>query len=251
MRLRRSWRSPAVLICLAALTAALAGPASAQEGTGTQVMASTIVDANVVNEQGEKIGEVDDLVIRRSGKVKKLTMEVGGFLDAFDKIVAVSFGDMQVTENGEVLVKATAEQLNQLPEYEYWEKGLRPEYYFRSRPYTGAPYYNPPRYTLRPEPVFPPDGPDQWAFSPARYLATVAMDRNVISRRGRSIARVQDLVIGADGEVQSLILSSFRFLGEDVSVKAPYRPLSFSAYGLVYDLTLDELEELPQVPYEE
>lgn len=55
--------------CLCLILAGTPSPAPAQEGTETRILASAIVDhdvVNVVNEEGEKIGEVDDLIIRRS-----------------------------------------------------------------------------------------------------------------------------------------------------------------------------------------
>jgi sporulation protein YlmC with PRC-barrel domain len=209
--------------------------------------AGSVVDGDVVNEHGEKIGEVDDLVLRRSGRVKKAALEVGGFLDVFDKIVAVSFAHVSRLETGNLLVKATKEQLDQKPAFRYLEEGLQPEYYYRSRPYAGPPHFTPRGYYYRPEPAYPPA--EQWAFSPARFLATAVMDRNVMNRQGRSVGMIEDLLI-QDGEVKAFVLSSHRVLGEGVHVTVPYRPLGFTAFGLVYDITRQELKERPRFTYD-
>lgn len=228
---------------------AFAGSSPAQEDPDdARWLASIVVDGDVVNEHGEKIGEVDDLVIRRSGKVKKAAVEVGGFLDVFDKVVAVSFSNVSRLETGSLLVKATAEQLDQKPAFRYLEEGLQPDYYYRSRPYAGPPYYSPRGYFFRPESAYPP--PEQWAFSPARYLATAVMDRNVMNPQGRSVGMIEDLLI-EDGEVNTLVLSSHRVLGEGVHVTVPYRPLGFTAFGLVYDIARQELKERPRYGYDE
>ena len=237
--------------CLCLILAGAPNPATAQEGTETRILASAIVDHDVVNEEGEKIGEVDDLVIRRSGKVKKVTLEVGGYLDVFDKRVALSFSYIQVLDNGDILVDATKKQLNQKPEFSYFEKNLRPEYYYRSRPLNRPPYYSPPGYSFQPEPSPPPGGKHQWTFSPSRYLATVIMDRNVINEQGRHVGTVEDLVIDEDEEVSELILSSDRILGEDQYVSVPFEPLGFSAFGLVYDITRQELMNRSRIRYED
>jgi sporulation protein YlmC with PRC-barrel domain len=215
-------------------------PSRSQEAE-TGLLASEIVDQDVVNSQGVKIGEVDDLVIRRSGRVKKLTLEVGGFLDAFDKIVGVSFSHVEVRSDGSVSVDASAERLERMPAFDYYRRGLRPEYYYRSRPSPSPPPGAPRGYAFRPEPLYAPPG--AWAFSPSRYLATVVMDRALIDPRGRNVAVVEDLVIGEEAEVRALVLSSPRTLGEGVYVSVPYRPPGFTAYGLVYDITREELKE--------
>lgn len=56
-----------VLIGLCALLASV--PAAAQK---SMTFATTLLDQDIENEVGEKIGEVDDLVIKRSGRVKKM-----------------------------------------------------------------------------------------------------------------------------------------------------------------------------------
>ena len=40
-----------------------------------------IIDQDVYDSHGELIGEVDDIVIKRNGRVKKLIVEYGGFYD--------------------------------------------------------------------------------------------------------------------------------------------------------------------------
>jgi sporulation protein YlmC with PRC-barrel domain len=234
------------IVCLGLILSASPGPARAQ-GTESGLLAGKVVDRDILNDQGEKIGEVDDLVIRRSGKVKKMTLEVGGFLDAFDKVVGVSFAHVEVKKDGPVSVDASVEELERMPAYDYHEKGLRPEYYYRSRPYTGPPLRVPRGYYFRPEPLYP--SPARWAHSPSRYLASVVMDRALINLRGRNVAMVEDLVIGEDGGVRAFVLSAVRTLGEGVYVWVPYRPPGFSAYGLVYDITREELKERPRYPY--
>lgn len=119
-----------------------------------------------------------DLIIRRSGKAKKLTVEFGGFLDIGDKLVA-------------------------LP------------------------------------------------FSPSRFLASAVMNRHIINEEGKRVGRVKDLVINRkNNRVEKIILSSIDILGEDVHVALSYEPLGFTAYGLVYDITLHALKDFIY-PYEE
>lgn len=81
--------------------ALLAGPASAQNsanadrsGAGSthkegQWRASKLVGVNVYNEANEKIGDINDVIVDKSGKVDLVVLGVGGFLGAGEHYVAV------------------------------------------------------------------------------------------------------------------------------------------------------------------
>jgi hypothetical protein len=55
------------------------------------IAATQWIDRPVFSQNSAEFGEIDDLVIKRSGKVKRVTIEVGGFLDLGDKLVAVPY----------------------------------------------------------------------------------------------------------------------------------------------------------------
>ena len=68
----------------------LSAGAEQQEGA-TSILASQIIDHDVIDANQELIGEVDDIIFKRSGKAKTLTVDFGGFLDTGDKLVALPF----------------------------------------------------------------------------------------------------------------------------------------------------------------
>jgi hypothetical protein len=210
---------------------------------GTQIMASRIIDAAVYDEKQQQIGEVDDLILRRSGRVKKLTVEFGGFLDMGDTLVAVSFKRFGL-KNGDVTLDATKQQLQKRSEFNYYRHGLRPGYYYRARPYAGPYYYPPPGYYYGPNAQNPPVEPYEWAFSPSRFLASVVMNRRLINEEGKDIGRVKDLLINRkDNKVEKIILFSEEILGEKVYAGLAYEPLGFTALGLVYDISPGKLKD--------
>jgi sporulation protein YlmC with PRC-barrel domain len=217
----------------------------------TSVLASRIIDQDVYDAKPQLIGEVDDIVIRRSGRVKKLTVEFGGFLGIGDKLVAVSFKKFNLKTGG-IYLDATAQELEKMPEFNYYRKGLVPEYYYsRVRPYQG-PYDYPlgyPQGPYGPRSLVPPD---EWAFSPRSFLASVVLDRRVINEDGQDIGIVKDLLINRKNNmVAKVIISSEGILGNDTYVEVPYKPLGFTPYGVVYDITPAKLKEMPKYSYPE
>ena len=212
------------------------------------LLASRILDQEVYDETQKLIGEADDLIIRRSGKVKKLTVEFGGFIDIGDKRVALPFKRFRM-KDGKIALEVTEQQLEKKSEFDYYTHGLQPDYYYRGRPYTTR--YPRPSYYYGPGAAHPPIEPYEMAFSPSRFLASALMNRRIINEEGKRVGRVKDLVINRkNNEVEKIILSSIDILGEEVHVALSYEPLGFTAYGLVYDITLGTLKDYIY-PYEE
>lgn len=86
-------------------TALMTGVASAQTATTNKEAAnasttmhrdgdwraSKLAGVNVYNEANEKIGDVNDVILDKSGKAEKVILGVGGFLGMGEHLVAVPF----------------------------------------------------------------------------------------------------------------------------------------------------------------
>ena len=83
---------------------------------------SVIVDSLVVNERGEKIGKIDDLIIEPSEMVPYAILSVGGFLGIGDHLVVVPFASLKFSENKIELPGATEDALRAMPKFSYATK---------------------------------------------------------------------------------------------------------------------------------
>lgn len=99
-----------------------AAPAAANTQTmNNQISASALLNENVVNANNEAIGDINDVLLDKSGKVNSVIVGVGGFLGMGEKDVALSFDQLKFTNNGNDLVvtsEATKETLQAAPSYE-------------------------------------------------------------------------------------------------------------------------------------
>ena len=89
-------------------TASMTGAASAQTATN-QVDSTTsatthregewrgskLAGVNVYNEANEKIGDINDVILDKSGKVENVVLGVGGFLGMGEHYVAVPFDKLK------------------------------------------------------------------------------------------------------------------------------------------------------------
>lgn len=86
--------------------------------------ASRIIGANIYNEQGQSIGEVEDLIIR-DGTATVAVVSVGGFLGIGSRLVAVPLSELRFAEADSrwTLAGATKESLQQRPVVSYASRG--------------------------------------------------------------------------------------------------------------------------------
>ncbi len=85
-------------------------------------LASNLIGQTVYNAQNENIGEINDLVTDRGGKIVAALIGSGGFLGIGEKDVAVRFEDLKLAHDESDNVKITAdlskETLAAAPDYE-------------------------------------------------------------------------------------------------------------------------------------
>ena len=80
------------LLLFLSLVIAPSGSLIAQEKSGeTEISATHIIDQDIVNQQNKQIGELEDLVIKRNGKIKLAILDTGGFLGFGEKLIGISF----------------------------------------------------------------------------------------------------------------------------------------------------------------
>jgi sporulation protein YlmC with PRC-barrel domain len=81
-----------------------------------QMRASKMIGSAVYDVQNRKIGKVQDLVLGRDGKIDLVVVDVGSFLGAGGKNVAVKPTDIK-TDNNRLTLDINKEQLQQMPNY--------------------------------------------------------------------------------------------------------------------------------------
>ena len=93
----------------------------------TKVRASNLIGADIVNEQNQTIGEVEDLVISGNNNVMAV-ISVGGFLGMGEKLVAVPFEQLRISRDNDNNLKslypASRDELRSAPSYDYRSDAL-------------------------------------------------------------------------------------------------------------------------------
>jgi sporulation protein YlmC with PRC-barrel domain len=261
---KESSRCPWPALLIGIVLFLVASPlASGAEGKGGQedFRASKIIDEGVKNHRGEQIGEVDDMIMGRRGKIKKVLLSVGGYLGIGYRLVAVSFGSLQIGRQGNILYDVTKEQLEKHPVYSYREDGFREFYYYSPPPPYGGFAFGPPQYQGyfpygHPYGSFPRGryrgeyGAWGWEYYPELFRVSALLSRHLWNEAGQVMGEIDDLMISPQGKVQTIILSVGQILGlEEKLVALPFKPLRVSGDGVIYNITDAQIKELPAFRY--
>lgn len=84
-----------------------------------QMSAEELLDSDVVNEQGETIASVNDVVVRPGEDESHLVLGVGGLFGIGERVIALPITDFELTPDDQVMLPGmTQERLENLPEYD-------------------------------------------------------------------------------------------------------------------------------------
>ena len=119
--------SALVLALLLAIPFGVASAANPSEQTMNSLPSGVLPISDYYNQsvydaKDNKIGDINDLLVEKDGKISAAIIGVGGFLGAGEKNVAIPFTALKLTEkNGKryLLMDTTKEALNKAPGYTF------------------------------------------------------------------------------------------------------------------------------------
>jgi len=118
-------------------TAMTPSAADAPISAAGQWRASKLVGVNIYNEQDDKIGQIDDVIVDSSGKVDGVVVSVGGFLSMGEHNVMMKLNQIKFANKAGTTttgssssdskqwypdrgtVNATKDQLKAMPQFKY------------------------------------------------------------------------------------------------------------------------------------
>jgi hypothetical protein len=93
------------------------------QSASDDVFASNLIDLEVTNEQSQRIGEIEDLVLDQARNVRAVVLGIGGYRGGNTRRIAVSISALKLNRDAagkwSASLNATAAQLNAAPEFAY------------------------------------------------------------------------------------------------------------------------------------
>jgi sporulation protein YlmC with PRC-barrel domain len=93
-----------------------------------QWLATLLIGQTVTNDAGESVGDINDLLVDKSGRIANVVIGVGGFLGIGEKNVAVPYDALSVRTDDKgkrvVRMSVSKEVLKAAPDFKSTEKTL-------------------------------------------------------------------------------------------------------------------------------
>ena len=88
-----------------------------------EMRASKLIGTAVNNDAGERIGDINDILLSKDGKVAAVVIGVGGFLGLGEHEVAVKFDSLRMTQDADnktvAAISATKDSLKAAPQWRW------------------------------------------------------------------------------------------------------------------------------------
>lgn len=207
-----------------------------------------------ISQDWDAIGEVNDIVLNRSGQVQAVLVDVGGFLGLGAKLVAVSMDSLRVVPDADapddyfLVFTASRAGLEAAPEYK--------------RPETTVGAMTPGAGTTGSTAATGAAGAPAWwvdptegyeRVEPAGLTADELKGVNLYDANNADVGSVSDVVLSADGKIERVIVDIGGFLGIGAKpVALPFAEIDFhkqvdgDTYRAYVSMTKEQLEALPR-----
>ncbi len=242
-------------------TEAMVGEVYASDFIGMRVYSSqTTYDGNNatgVQQDWNDIGEINDVILSRDGKVDAVLVDIGGFLGMGERQVAVNMGALKfVAEDGtaddpnDFFLVMTAEDamLQEAPEYTRMAGPMGTVPNTTGVPATTAPAAG--TDTMAPMGMIERDG--YAAATPEALTAEALTGATVYDATDANIGEVGELILGSDGQITNVVIDVGGFLGmgeKPVSMKLSDLQILRNADGsdlrVYVSQTKEQLEAMP------
>ena len=192
---------------------------------GKFVKASKLIGLEVKNDQGERMGKIDDLIVSHNNFVPFAVISSGGALGIADKKIAVPMNELGCSE-GTARLSATAEQLKNASKTATgeWTSYSNQEW---TRDIDG--FYGQPRRFPSTDGHF--------------HKASKLMGKEVKNDQGERLGKVEDLILSQNNFVEFAIVSAGGAVGiGDKQIVVPMSDLNHPGDTITLAATSDQLK---------
>lgn len=210
------------------------------------VDAGSLIGKNVVDAKGDKVGEIDSVMVDASGKVKAVVLDVSGWLQS-EKLVSMSWRDLTVTGDDVITSKMTVDEAKSARAYTYADENYRRKVLTED----GQVFADADNVDVTTSsggdgtigtPVMNPDG---------SINVSQLMGLNILNGDGDKLGDIGEIIMTSDGGLQGVVVDVGGFVGIGTHpVLLNWKDIKISGTGddvkAIVNTTKDNLKSLPE-----
>ena len=216
-----------------------------------EVDAGKLIGEEVYDANGDKVGEIDSVMVDGKGKVTSVVIDVSGWLES-EKLVAVPWSDLKTDADGKVVSALTKDSATAATAYAYKDPALRKQVLTESGE----------RYVVADAPA---DGTQPAATADATtdnetttaivnadgsLNASKLIGLNVQSPEDKKVGDIGEVVLDKGGQVQGVVVDVGGFLGIATHpVLLDWKDVTLANQDgkdkAIVNLTKEKLEQMP------
>ena len=221
----------------------------AQAAAG-DIDAGKLIGEEVYDANGDKVGEIDSVMVDAKGKVTSVVLDVSGWLES-EKLVAVKWSDLKTGEDNKIVSSLTKDSAKAAAAYDYTDPALRGQVLTESgERYAGTDA--PADTTADGTATATADATDNSAVINAdgSMNASKLIGLDVQSPEDKKVGDIGEVVLGKNGKVEGVVVDVGGFLGIATHpVLLDWKDVTMASQDgkdrAVVNLTKEKLEQMP------
>jgi sporulation protein YlmC with PRC-barrel domain len=214
-------------------------------GANGEVDAGKLIGKEVYDGSGDKVGEIDSVMVDPKGKVTSVVIDVSGWLES-EKLVSVPWSDLKTDADGKIMSSLTKENAKAATAYTYKDKSMRGQVLTES----GEPYAanNAPAAAGTDTAGNKSDNALMNADGSMNASKLIGLD--VKSPEDKKVGDIGEVVLDKDGKAEGVVVDVGGFLGIATHpVLLDWKDVTIANQDgkatATVNLTKDKLEQMP------
>jgi sporulation protein YlmC with PRC-barrel domain len=222
----------------------------AQAAAG-DIDAGKLVGQEVYDANGDKVGEIDSVMVDPKGKVSSVVIDVSGWLES-EKLVAVKWSDLKTGEDKKIVSSLTKDSAKAAAAYNYADPALRGQVLTESGERYAATEDADTTTDANATATADTDATDNSAIVNAdgSMNASKLIGLDVQSPEDKKVGDIGEVVLNKNGKVEGVVVDVGGFLGIATHpVLLDWKDVTLASQDgkdrAVVNLTKEKLEQMP------
>jgi sporulation protein YlmC with PRC-barrel domain len=216
-----------------------------------EVDAGKLIGQEVYDAAGDKVGEIDSVMVDPNGKVDSVVIDVSGWLES-EKLVAVEWSELKTGEDNKIVSALTKDSAKAAAAYNYKDPALRGQVLTESGERYAATDADAPADTTADATTTADADADNSAVMNAdgSFNASKLIGLDVQSPEDKKVGDIGEVVLDKDGKVEGVVVDVGGFLGIATHpVLLDWKDVTLASQDgkdrAVVSLTKEKLEQMP------